>query len=103
LIALVAAKTEGFGNFAFEPKRVLDEFAPTLRAEVESHLLINIVADLFVGFVFHAFENVLNFFKMIAIVFIVTGRRGIKSGIDLDFYDVAQILLRIKFVFAQIA
>ncbi len=99
--ALVAAKAERcFGGFAAQG--ILDEFATAFGAKIESQLLVDIVADLIVVGVIKTFQNILYLFEMIAIVVGVIGGCRIKRGVDLDFDDVTEIVLGIKFPLAQV-
>jgi hypothetical protein len=59
-------------------------------------LLVDIVANLIVSRIFHALQDILDFFQMITIVGIGIGRRRIQSGIDLNLDDVTEIILWIK-------
>ena len=47
-------------------------------------------------------EDVLDFFKMVAVV-VFAGSRRIKGGVEFHLDDVAQIFFRVEFPFAQIA
>ena len=55
----------------------------------------------YAGRVFDAFENVLNFFKVVA-VFVIIDSGRIERGVHLDFDDVTEIVLWIKFPLAQV-
>jgi len=98
--ASVAAKPKRLGNLA--PQRVLDELPAAIRTEIEPQLLIHVVADLIVGRILHAFQDILDFFEVVAVVILVVGRRRIERGIDLDFDDVTEIVLWIKFPLSQV-
>src|SRR5205823_437543 len=51
----------------FAAERVLDELPPALGAKIESHLLVDVVADVVVGDVVHAFENFVQVLQVVAI------------------------------------
>ena len=76
-------------------KRSAKELLSTVGAEVEPHLLIDVVADLIVLGVIQSFENVLDFLEMILIA-IKTVFHRIERGINFHFNDVPKIIFRIK-------
>jgi hypothetical protein len=98
--ASVAAEPERLDGLAAQG--VLDELAATVGTEIESQLLIDVVADLVAGGIFHAFQNVLDFFQVVAVVFVAIRGRRIERGVNLDFYYVTEIILWIKFPLAQV-
>ena len=100
-VVLVRAESEGFCGFAAEG--ILQEFFAAFRAEIETQLLVHVVADLVVVGVIQAFENILNFLEVVAVVIVFAGGGRIKGGIDFDFDDVSQIVFRIEISLAQIA
>jgi hypothetical protein len=82
---------------------VLEKLLAAFGTEVEAQLLINVGADLIVFGVFQAFEDVLDFLEVIAVLFgVVVGRR-IQSGVDFHLDHVTEIIFRIELPLAQIA
>jgi hypothetical protein len=98
---LIGAEAEGFCGFAAEG--IFQEFFAAFGAEIESQLLVNVVAYLVVVGVFKAFQDVLNFLEVVAVVFVFSGGRGIKRSIDFDFNYIAEIVFAVELSLAQIA
>jgi hypothetical protein len=101
-IYLVGAELERLGGNRLASQGVLDELSAAFGTKIKSQLLINVVADLIAGRILHAFQDVLDLLKMIAIVFIAIGRRWIERGENFDFDDIAKIILRIELPLAPI-
>ena len=81
----------------------MQEFFAAFRAEIETQLLVHVVADQVVVGVFQGFQNILNFLEVVAVVFVFAGGIRIIGGIDFDFDDIAEIDFRIEFSLAHIA
>jgi hypothetical protein len=84
-------------------QRILAEALAALRAEIESQLLEDIIADLTAGSVFQVLQEILDLSEVIPIVFLLLAGHGIKGRGDFDPHDVSQIVRGIQLSFAQIA
>ena len=98
--ALVLAKFELFRRV--EAERTEQKAPPAIAAKVKSHLLVYVVADFFAFHVVQAFEDVLDFLEMVAVV-VQRVVNWIERGVDFHFDDVPEILLWIERTLAAVA
>ena len=88
--------------FRFPAERVLGELLAAFGAQIESQCLINVVANVGVGVVFHSFEDILNLDEIVAII-IQTFGDLVEGGKHFNFHHVSQIMFRLYLTLAEIA
>ena len=60
--------------------------------KIEPKLLVHVVADLRIGCVFGALQNLLDFLQVVPVVFALVHGRGIERRVDFHLHDIAQVL-----------
>lgn len=88
--------------FRFATERVFGEFLAAFGAEIEPQRLINVISDIGVGVVFEAFEDIVNFDEIVAIIIQAFGH-FIKGGKHFNLHHVSQIMFGLYFTLAEIA
>jgi hypothetical protein len=78
------------------------ELAATLRAKIETHVLIHLVSDLLVLNGLHSLEDIVYLLKMISIVLNALVN-GVENGCYFDLDRIAKIVHGIEVPFAEIA
>jgi hypothetical protein len=99
--ALVLAESQR--RFLFATDRILHELAETSGAQIIPPLLVNVVANLRTLSRIDAFQDLVDFQQVVAIVPILVLVERIHDRFDFQPYDVAQIILVIDRAFAAVA
>src|SRR5271168_4136751 len=90
----VLAEVELLGGLAAQ--RVLHELLAAFGAEIETHLLIDVVSDLRAADVVEMLEDFVQILETVAIVVCIVDLQGIEGRVDLELDDVTEIVFRIE-------